>query len=70
MRRETVALDVLQLFHASTGPHSEECGEWLRCILLRLLVSASTGPHSEECGEDQLVANYEQLQKGFNGAAL
>ena len=36
---------------ASTGPHSEECGEDVRRVFWNNPCIASTGPHSEECGE-------------------
>ena len=36
---------------ASTGPHSEECGEGEVARSLERCGVASTGPHSEECGE-------------------
>ena len=54
---------------ASTGPHSEECGERpVRALIC--LRSASTGPHSEECGELSRVQAIVVLIRCFNGAAL
>ena len=37
---------------ASTGPHSEECGEHAHSHNTDPPRAASTGPHSEECGEN------------------
>ena len=55
---------------ASTGPHSEECGENSARHRLAGPASASTGPHSEECGEARRAPALVDQQRSFNGAAL
>ncbi len=37
---------------ASTGPQSEDCGEWLVVEFDSGSLDASTGPQSEDCGEE------------------
>ena len=56
---------------ASTGPHSEECGEGNTFEKIEINVKlASTGPHSEECGEAQACRRARRADRSFNGAAL
>ena len=55
---------------ASTGPHSEECGEAATFKFLNEGAEASTGPHSEECGEPARRSALTCCTTGFNGAAL
>src|SRR5262245_16782684 len=55
---------------ASTGPHSDECGEQKATILPCASCHASTGPHSDECGEWPPATARTRGTGSFNGAAL
>ena len=53
--------------HASTGPHSEECGELTPSRRVTMMARASTGPHSEECGEEKRTARDQSSQSASTG---
>ncbi len=57
-------------YHASTEPHSLECGEEKCVRRLPHQRSASTEPHSLECGEGLPSRSCPSTSAGFNGAAL
>ena len=56
--------------HASTEPHSLECGEASECQSTGACAHASTEPHSLECGENASFLQTAESIVSFNGAAL